>query len=185
MEDFVVRKTRDGYYRAWYTKGKETWYHQSLYTALANDPLGPFKSETLVRSENHIRLEKAVIGMDEWYGTAVYRKLPFTGIWHFTNELYGTVRSLIIPPKPKSLWSVSACNPCLFQSSLFFEGRTDQYPVLWRIFQADITGEVDPEPICEGGNPYVTMFGNTVYLYFSKMRPQRGFDTWVMTQPAV
>jgi len=182
LEDFIVQRYGQSFC-AYYTSGKE-WWTQQVYMAVADNPKGPFSHEKLLETGNHCRIEKAVAGPDEWYATAVYRRLPCTGIWHHQNMTYGTLRRLIIPPKPGSLYSVSACNPCLFKNSLFFEGRTKIMPVVWRIFQADTFGNVDEEPICDGGNPYVTQFGDTLYLYFSKLRPRRGFDTWVMTQPA-
>lgn len=183
MEDFAVLeegefKTR---YRAYFTSGPE-WWNQHLYTAVSENPLGPFERVTKIKEGKHIRVEKAVIGPGEWYGTAVYRRLPKTGIWHHENRNIGTVRTLLIPPVEGTKYSVSAANPCLFRDLIFFEGRDDI--ILWRIFQADLDGNVCKDPIRMGGNPFVTQFGDTIYLYFSKYRPQKGFDTWCITQPA-
>ena len=187
LEDFVVVWILDlldksnGPYVAYFTTGKE-WFTQGLYTAISASPLGPFTNTKLhgMDSRTHTRIEKAVVDLDVWYGTAVYRRLPMTGIWRHENRIFGTVRQLLIPPKEGSLYSVSVCNPCLFKGLIFFEGRNQQ--IKWRIFQSDLDGNVHPDPICVGGNPFVTQFDDTIYLYFSKYRPQKGFDTWVMTQ---
>jgi len=182
LEDFVVCKESDDF-KAYFTSGPE-WFNQQLWTAISKSPLGPFEMARKIQTGKHIRLEKGVINSDSWYGTAVYRKLPKTGIWLHRNTHFGTIRSVVIPPEEESLYSVSVCNPCLFKDLIIFEGRNEQAPPVWRIFQADIKGNVRKKPICVGGNPFVMQFENTIYLYFSKYRPERGFDTWCMTQLA-
>ena len=182
LEDFVVCQESDCF-KAYFTSGPE-WFNQQLWSAISQSPLGPFEMPRKIQTGKHIRLEKGVINSDSWYGTAVYRKLPKTGIWHHKNTHFGTVRSAVILPKDESLYSVSVANPCLFRNSIIFEGRNEQMPPVWRIFQSDLKGNVCKQPICIGGNPFVTQFEDTIYLYFSKYRPQRGFDTWCMTQPA-
>lgn len=196
LEDFVVIKEKD-YYVGYYTKGIE-FQKQDLYKSYSKSPLGPFENEELVERGEHVRLCKAKLNDKEAILSSISPGLPKTGLWLYKWHNFGITRTLLLNPKPKTFYSVSACNPTVIHDgkeyNIYFEGRNEE--VKWRVFQALWSGnkhhkiDVIDIPLIIGANPFITKFGNKYYLYYSKYVSKMksltlgkwGFGTYVMTQ---
>jgi len=194
LEDFVVIKENNQYI-GYYCKGKE-FQKQDLYKSYSKSPLGPFKDEELVEGGEHVRLCKGKLNDREAILSSIAPGLPKTGLLLYKWHDFGITRTLLLNPKPKTFYSVSACNPTVIHDgkeyNIYFEGRDNE--VKWRVFQALWDGknriDVIDIPLMVGANPFITKFGDKYYLYYSKYKTKMknltlsewGFDTYVMTQ---
>ena len=128
LEDFIVIK-EDNQYVSYYCKGKE-FQKQDLYKSYSKSPFGPFKDEELVERGEHVRLCKGKLNDKEAILSTITPGLPRTGLWLYKWHNFGITRTLLLNPKPKTLYSVSACNPTVIHDgneyNIYFEGRNKE-----------------------------------------------------------
>ncbi len=177
IEDFYASPSVLGQWRAYFVLGPD-FQHQSLMTACADGPMGPWRDiKAMAAAESphpHQRLYRGAMGPDGMLITAAWPYAGKLGLWHFRHFTHRLlVKTLVLETHPP--FDVVAANPAVLPLSadrylVMFEGRSvapqwTLYAFHWRMGELAQPGEV--HTLWPGANPSLVRVGSEVYLFYS------------------